>query len=214
MQSITVIEIQIHAVLAAMKQARFEDVVNGLATLAMRHPDWAKGAKQAALLTRLEQKWTNTVGEIELAEEDLQDARYLLFTVPSDLKLTNAKDAEITTMLFADELRFAAIAIAAMTLKAQRVEFLLRNQLRDSELLDAVFNEAVWVKTGVEVSCKGLLSVDRKFVELVLDLLDRRLQEYPVDSILIESNIETLRFALIAALAREGAMISQRQQSS
>lgn len=205
-----VFEQHLFAVLGSLDSAGMEDIVNGILALARSYPDWARNEYTSKCISGLARKWTNlpNEAEVEVTESDIADAKCLLFTLPCDLKVTDAKTADIQSLGYAAELRFAAVSLAAARFKSQRMKKLLRIELQNSALLDAVFNESVWVTTNVEVYSNGLFSYhDRKWVELVVDLLQRRLNEFPVHDMLTESDevspLVRLRYALLCALSRE-----------
>ncbi|MFN8551110.1 MAG: hypothetical protein U0103_06435 [Candidatus Obscuribacterales bacterium] len=210
---------QIKALLKSADSDSFAALVGSLQYLAANCPHWSYDDKRSACMHRFVDRWGHPDVSMSIAvtDDDFADASLLLGSNSVRVVLTDSKEANLDSVLFADELRYAAVALSAASMQEGRVSQLLRRDLANSVLLDAIWNESYYVPTGVRVTCAAIISVDRVFVGRVVEALQRGLDEFSVERILRSaepSYPKRLKFAAISALARYAVLSCQRHASS
>lgn len=211
------VQTQIKALLKSADATSFAAVVGSLQYLAANCPHWSYDDKRSACMHRLVGRHPDVSVSTTVTDDDFADASLLLGSNSVRVVLTDAKEANLDSVLFADELRYAAVALSAASMQDGRISQLLRHDLANSVLLDAIWNESYLVPTGVRVTCAAIISVDRVFVGRVVEALQRGLDEFSVERILRSaepSYPKRLKFAAISALARYAVLSCQRHESS
>ncbi|MBS2004779.1 MAG: hypothetical protein JST44_24930 [Cyanobacteria bacterium SZAS LIN-5] len=211
------VQTQIKALLKSADATSFAAVVGSLQYLAANCPHWSYDDKRSACMHRLVGRHPDVSVSTTVTDDDFADASLLLGSNSVRVLLTDAKQANLDSVFFADELRYAAVALSAASMQDGRISQLLRHDLANSVLLDAIWNESYLVPTGVRVTCAAIISVDRVFVGRVVESLQRGLDEFSVERILRSaepSYPKRLKFAAISALARYAVLSCQRHESS
>jgi len=171
----------------------------------LQSPIWSNDAATQNAFERLSQKWR--VGNDDVPKpSDYQDVVLLLSSAKLDFEITDPKTADLTSLLFSDELRLAGIVVAASQRDRAIMLSLLQLKLSSTDILLEVLNACLYAhNVRGQLSTSLPLGDDRVTVEYVVKNVQMSLQHFPITKMLPEPSaprsLARIRFATMAAIA-------------
>lgn len=168
-------------------------------------PVWSKDVPAQKALHRLTTKWQSDNSELP-AHADYADVVFLLSRAKLDFRITGAMTADLSSPIFAEEVRYAGIVVAAAKRDRAILYSLLDNNLSGTNLLLAVLRAAMYAhNVDGKLTAALPLADDRSAVDFVMVNVHSALEHFPMKKMLPSPesprSLHGVRYGTIAALA-------------